>query len=51
MLSAKLGLSAALGKPSNAIPLRAGVSLPMPGAHAALLHRLYGGKKSHANPK
>lgn len=44
-LSAKLGLTPTISRPSKAIVLKhRAVPLPMPGSHAALLRKLYGGK-------
>jgi hypothetical protein len=43
ILSAKLG-KPTISKPSRSIPLRKAAPLPMPGSHAALRRRLFGGK-------
>ena len=45
ILSAKLaGMSPTLSKPSRLIQLPKAAPLPMPGSHAGLLRRLFGGK-------
>jgi hypothetical protein len=45
LLSAKLGLTPTVSKPTNAIRLKhRAVPMPAPGSHAALLRKLYGGK-------
>lgn len=50
ILSAKLGLTPTVSKPTKAVQLKhRAVPLPMPGSHAALLRRLFatrGGPKA-----
>lgn len=44
ILSAKLGVTPKISKPTRAIHLRKAAPLPMPGSHAALRRRLFGEK-------
>lgn len=48
ILSAKLG-KPTISKPTQAIHLSKAAPLPMPGSHAALLRRLFGGRTHHAH--